>query len=110
MNSALSLSSLVGGICLLTIFSANKPAAAVPVTTAAAVDKSQPAAKPRFRCETCGVVEGLHRTEAGDGLPATYLFTVRMRDGSSRLSSDANSGKWRIGDHIMLIGGASGRT
>jgi len=110
MNFALSLSGLVGVICLLTIFVANKPASAVPVATAAPANKSGPAAKPRFRCEACGVVESLQRTEAGDGRSAAYQFTVRMRDGSSRLSSDANSGKWRIGDHVMLIGGAGGRT
>ena len=54
-----------------------------------------------------GVVEAMVRTEAAGGVPAAYEFTVRLRDGSSRVSSDANPGKWRIGDHIMLIGGAT---
>jgi hypothetical protein len=63
---------------------------------------------PRTRsgCQTCGVVENIRRLDA-TGSTAAYEFTVRMRDGSTRVSSDASVAKWRVGDSIMLIGGAN---
>jgi hypothetical protein len=54
--------------------------------------------------------EALSRDSGADAvgaLPATYEFTVRLRDGSTRLSSDASQSNWRAGDAIMLIGGVS---
>jgi hypothetical protein len=64
-------------------------------------------ARARTRCEACGVVEAIRRIDAVGALPATYEFTVRLRDGSTRLSSDASQSNWRAGDAIMLIGGVS---
>jgi hypothetical protein len=66
------------------------------------------AVKPRVRtrCNACGVVEAIRRVEAMGNLPAAYEFTVRLRDGSTRLTSDASQARWRAGDAIMLIGGA----
>lgn len=63
--------------------------------------------RAKFRCETCGVVEALHRKEAVGDQPASHEFTVRLRDGSSRTSSVENAGNWHIGDQVMLIGGSS---
>ena len=40
-------------------------------------------------------------------MPESYEFTVRLRDGSIRVSSDASRAKWRAGDNIMLIGGTN---
>lgn len=56
------------------------------------------------RCNTCGVVATIRRIEPVGGLLATYEFTVRLRDGSTRVSSAASQSKWRVGDSIMLIG------
>jgi hypothetical protein len=64
-------------------------------------------ARARTRCEACGVVEAIRRMEPVGNLPAAYEFTVRLRDGSTRLSSNASQAKWRAGDAIMLIGGAN---
>jgi len=62
-------------------------------------------ARARKRCEACGVVEAIRRIDPVGELPATYEFTVRLRDGSMRLSTDTSPAKWREGHHIMLIGG-----
>ena len=63
-------------------------------------------ARLRSRCEGCGVVEAIRRFEPAGELPAGYEFTVRLHDGSTRVSRDANAARWHIGDRIMLIGGA----
>lgn len=54
-----------------------------------------------------GVVEAIRRIEHGGLTPASFEFTVRMRDGSARISTTASAGNWRSGDRILLIGGAS---
>jgi hypothetical protein len=107
-----AVSGLIAIVLSCTVFMVNKPAVAVPVASPAVAEPAPATenagiARTRNRCEACGVVETMHRTEASGDLPAAYEFTVRLRDGSSRMSSDANPGKWRIGDHVMLIGGVS---
>lgn len=64
------------------------------------------AARGRAVCQACGVVETIRRFEPLGELPAGYELTVRMRDGSTRISKLASSAKWQAGDRIMLIGGA----
>jgi hypothetical protein len=54
-----------------------------------------------------GVVEAIRRVEHGGAVPASFEFTVRMRDGTTRTSSSASASKWRSGDRIMLIGGGA---
>ena len=66
-------------------------------------------ARSRSRCDTCGFVETIRRVEPEGIVPAGYEFTVRLRDGSARISSDASSAKWHIGDRVMLIGGSPAR-
>lgn len=56
----------------------------------------------RGRCATCGVVVGIR-----DSQPSGFEFTVRLRDGSMRISTAASRGTWHIGDAIMLMGGAA---
>lgn len=65
-------------------------------------------AKARARrsgCASCGVIETIRRIEPAGDLPAAFEFTVRLRDGSLRISSSATQDKWRSGDRIMFIGG-----
>ncbi len=64
-------------------------------------------APARRRCETCGTVEAIDRTEAAEGRPAGWVFTVRLPDGSLRHSPDALRGRWQVGDGMQLIGGAT---
>jgi hypothetical protein len=57
-----------------------------------------------------GVVEAIRRIDHGGLTPASFEFTVRMRDGSARISTTTSAGNWRSGDRILLIGGASAST
>jgi hypothetical protein len=57
------------------------------------------------RCPGCGFVEAIRHVEAVGLVPAAYEFTVRMRDGSVRTSSDSGAAKWLVGDRIILVGG-----
>jgi hypothetical protein len=75
-----------------------------------AADDGAVKARVRTRCEACGVVQAIRRIDPVGELPAVYEFTVRLRDGSTRLSSNASQAKWRAGDAIMLIGGAGALT
>lgn len=59
----------------------------------------------RTRCAGCGFVESIRHVEAAGLVPAAYEFTVRMRDGSVRTSSDSSAAKWLVGDRIILVGG-----
>lgn len=72
-----------------------------------APDAASVEAKPRrrARCMACGVIESIRRLEPVGALPAAYEFTVRLRDGSTRISSSATQDKWRSGDRVMLMGG-----
>jgi hypothetical protein len=78
-----------------------------PAVVAAPTAAEEGAApRVRRRCDTCGIVQTVHRIEHGGGTPASFEFTVRLRDGSTRTSTTASAGNWRAGDRIMLIGGA----
>jgi hypothetical protein len=87
---------------------AQRLAARAPEPEAAAVlGEGGGKARARTRCDACGVVEAIRRIDPVGDLPAAYEFTVRLRDGSTRLSSNASQASWRAGDNIMLIGGAN---
>jgi hypothetical protein len=60
---------------------------------------------PRTRCEGCGVVEAIRIIDGVGTEPATYEFTVRLKDGSVRTSVTATSARWRVGDRIIVMGG-----
>jgi len=77
---------------------------------APALADGQAKVRARFRCESCGVVETIRRIGPVGELVVAYEFTVRLRDGSTRISSDASQAKWRIGDSVMVIGGAKPST
>lgn len=59
----------------------------------------------KIRCATCGVIQAIRRIEPAGDLPAAFEFTVRLSDGSTRISSSATQDKWLSGDRIMFIGG-----
>ena len=61
--------------------------------------------RAKARCDECGVVESMRRVAPVGNSPALYEITVRMRDGSTRVSSDASPANWRPGEGIILIGG-----
>lgn len=111
---------LVGSIAGATVAMANVPvgqwSTELSPTAAAAPSQSSDESRraihtqaltPRFKstCHTCGVVETIRTLNATASTPAGYEFTVRLRDGTTRVSNDASAGKWRVGESIMLIGG-----
>ena len=63
-------------------------------------------AASRSRCTGCGVVEAIEPLQAVADRPAQFRFTVRMRDGSMRVSRSTGRAQWIVGDRIMLMGGA----
>jgi hypothetical protein len=73
---------------------------------AESMDQRAVKARVRTRCATCGVVQAIRRIEAVGDVPESYEFTVRLRDGSVRVSSEPSLAKWRAGDNIILIGTA----
>lgn len=62
---------------------------------------------PPARCPGCGVVESIRVLDRIDGAPAAYEFNVRLRDGSLRTSTTDGKASWRVGDHILLVGGSA---
>lgn len=61
------------------------------------------------RCQDCGVVESIRALEPAEGSSAAYQFNVRLRDGSLRTSTTDGKASWRVGDHILLVGGSARR-
>ena len=59
----------------------------------------------RLRCDTCGVIESIRHTAATGAVLASYEFSVRLRDGTLRHSSDPLAGQWQVGDRMQLISG-----
>jgi len=77
------------------------------------------------RCDECGFIESIRETEGhGEAIPLTKAgppaaenqnralvrsasrkITVRLEDGSSRVIIDANPGRWRRGERVIIIGG-----
>lgn len=115
---------VIASIACTTVAMANVPIGewSSEIFDSAAMPRAESAVKPkstarplvteastaRFKasCQTCGVVETIRKFEAVGALPAGYEFTIRLWDGSTRSSRDADVAKWRVGDSIMLIGGA----
>ena len=83
-------------------------AVAAIVAPAGPVPVASPASAPARACDACGFVETIPRTDPVTGLTA-YAFTVRMRDGSTRASSQATRGRWLEGERVVVIGGAAAR-
>ena len=75
----------------------------VPVT---AVDARSAGQHQRARCDGCGVVEAIRTIDGIGDQPPSYEFTVRLKDQSIRTSVTATADRWRVGDRIILLGGA----
>jgi hypothetical protein len=59
--------------------------------------------RARLRCDTCGVIEEIRAVEGAAGAPASYVFAVRLPDGSLHQTTDPLRGRWQVGDRMMLI-------
>ena len=81
-----------------------------PESSAALLSDFEPGvgqSRVKARCEECGEIESMRKVAAVGNSPTTYEITVRMRDGSTRVNSDASPANWRPGDRMLLIGGAA---
>ena len=90
----------------------HKSSAVAPGNDAQAAVSGLPDAgelRPAAKCAECGVVESMRRVAQEGGLPALQEITVRLRDGSIRVSSQVNPAHWRIGERIILIDGIGRR-
>jgi hypothetical protein len=100
-QNAMNFTFVAAAIVFSSVATASVPAIAPvgPVLVPSAMAAALPV--------VVGVVEAIRRIEHGGTAPATFEFTVRLRDGSTRISSTASAFKWRSGDRIMLMGGAT---
>ena len=67
-------------------------------------DSAEP--RPRIKCPECGVVESMQCVAGEGNSPARYEITVRLRDGSTRVSHHNSPAQWRLGERIILIDGS----
>ena len=65
--------------------------------------------RPAAKCTECGVVESTRRVAQDGDLPTLHEITVRLRDGSIRVSRQVSPAQWRIGERIILIDGTGRR-
>jgi hypothetical protein len=106
------------------------PAPAVGSDEIRALDESSPAIAPgpsaraagrsrsKSNCSGCGVIVSIREVGNNDtaaskpaGLFAniqarpgkSYEFSIRLRDGSSRVITDANPAAWRVGERVHVI-------
>ena len=77
----------------------------MPAKSLALTPPNARAARSRGRCDVCGVVDSMRRIPAEGNTPEIYEITVRLADGSTRVLSEASTTHWRLGQHIVLIGG-----
>jgi hypothetical protein len=122
---------LVSGIAIGSLaisaqgFNGSVPTAEPPAA-AMTTDIAAPDARV-YRCAECGVIVSTRAIEAPDektgviapgriaagnrgkikGKPVrNYEITVRLRDGSMRVVTDANPARWRHGEKVIIIAGA----
>ena len=99
-------------------------APAKPPAAEAAPAIAAPGARA-YRCAECGVIESTREIEAPDektGVNASgriaagggigrkpvrsHEITIRLRDGSVRVITDAKPARWRRGEQVSIIAGA----
>ena len=105
--SGIAIAVAVAGITALLMMPAPEAAAGIH-TLAVPLLAANPASGRDRTCASCGIVQRIRRIDPATGL-ASYEFTVRMRDGSTRDSTGATRGQWLEGDRVMLIGGTAAR-
>ena len=120
---------LAGGIAisLLAISAQGFSGAVAPAEAAAAAPTGAAgAARSSYRCAECGVIESTQwidvsdedsaarepgrmtagkRGEATPMLLRNHKITIRLRDGSMRVITDAKPAKWRHGEPVTVIAG-----
>jgi len=57
------------------------------------------------KCAECGFVASVRRIAARGNAPATDEITVRLRDGSTHVHTEAAPTGWRRGQRVVFIAG-----
>lgn len=80
----------------------------LPEPAASEAPPAPAAARVRARaaCAACGFVQSVRRVAAQGEAPEAYEITVRLRDGSTHVHTDATGAHWRRGERIVFIAGA----
>jgi hypothetical protein len=98
---ALALTGLLAaaGVAVYSI-----PASYATISDPPILTRSQHLNGPR--CPGCGVVESMRQTgpPGNTGLQATFEVTVRFRDGSRAVYSEASPRTWRVGTRVVVVG------
>ena len=76
-----------------------------PGVSAAPRPAAPAAARAKKKCPECGFVQSVRRIKAHGDTPETYEITVRLRDGSTHVHTDATPANWRRGERIVVIAG-----
>lgn len=123
---------LVSGIAVASIAMSSLgvdrvQAFAGPSEVAAAAAAAAPRARA-YRCAECGVIESMRKIEAPGGntgsnasgrvaggkrgeigaqAARSHEITIRLKDGSMRVITDANPASWRSGERVTIIAGVS---
>jgi hypothetical protein len=78
------------------------------VPAPSSVEPQQISAGPSARCAGCGWIESKSRLAPASAEPnalPSYRYTVRMRDGSTRVFDEQLPASWRIGERLIQIDG-----
>ena len=128
--SAGAAALLVSGIAIASVAVSAQGFGAVfasvaPLAAVAAPASPAPGAGA-YRCAECGVIESMRKIEIPDELIqihapgriaalnrgendgtslGRYAITIRLKDGSTRVITDAHPARWRPGERVSLIGG-----
>jgi hypothetical protein len=72
---------------------------------AAGAQRPPAAAAAKTKCPACGFVASVRRLKARGDIPETYEITLRLRDGSTHVLTEATPGNWRRGQRVVFIAG-----
>jgi hypothetical protein len=76
-----------------------------PAAAAAPLPAAASGTAAKAKCPACGFVESVRRVGARGDAPATYEITVRLRDGSTHVLTEATPANWRRGQRVVFIAG-----
>ena len=106
--------------------SLNENAATAEPMLAATAPASAAAASRGNTCADCGVIESMRKLETPNERAAAYApvrsaagnrgeikakpvqyyeITIRLRDGTRRVITDADAARWRLGERVTVIAG-----
>ena len=106
---------LIAGLAVILFSSAGiarmmgwGPGAAGHARDILALDVAAGEARAGSRCPECGMIVSTREIERrGEEFPRSYEFVVRMADGSSRVIEDADPGRWRESERLIVIDGVN---